>query len=147
VCHQSVGLIAREIEAAGIPTLSLTSAWSITAAVRPPRAAFVDHPLGRTSGRAGDPEGQRTILASALATFETLDEPGTIVDLGCLWGDDEWRARPLSTGDGGSGRSGERGDARGQRHPTPQYQTDDDRRLAEARLGEAALLPCDVFDA
>jgi len=37
VCHQSVGLIAREVEQAGIPTLCLSSAWDITFAVRPPR--------------------------------------------------------------------------------------------------------------
>lgn len=147
MCHQSVGLIAREIEAAGIPTLSMTSAWSITAAVRPPRAAFVDFPLGHTTGKANDPEGQRAIVTAALAAFETVTEAGTIVDLGCAWGDDAWRANPLLAGSGG-GSGGGSGDARGERHDTPQYQSDDDRRRAEARVGvDAANRACDSFDA
>ena len=42
MCHQSVGLIARNAEAAGIPTLSMGSALDIMQAVNPPRAAFLD---------------------------------------------------------------------------------------------------------
>jgi hypothetical protein len=156
VCHQSVGLIAREIEAAGVPTLSMTSAWSITAAARAPRAAFVDHPLGHTTGRAGDPAGQRAIVEAGLRGFETIGEPGTIIDLGCDWGEDGWRADPLRTGDrgsaaDGSGRDGSgadgAGDSRTARHETPQYQTPEDRALAEARVGpEAACRACVGFD-
>jgi hypothetical protein len=146
VCHQSVGLIAREIEAAGVPTLSMTSAWSITAAVRAPRAAFVDHPLGHTTGRALDPAGQRAIVEAGLRGLETITEPGTIIDLGCDWGEHSWRADPLRTGDGGSG-SGGSSDSRTARHETPQYQTPDDQALAQSRVGaEAACRACVGFD-
>ena len=62
MCHQSVGLIARAVEAAGIPTLSMTSAWSITASVNPPRAAFVDYPLGHTTGQPHDRADQLRIV-------------------------------------------------------------------------------------
>ena len=55
-----------------MPTLSMTSAWSITAAVWPPRAAFVDHPLGHTTGRAGDPAGQRAIVEADAVVVRTL---------------------------------------------------------------------------
>lgn len=158
MCHQSVGLIAREIEAAGIPTLSMTSAWSITAAVGAPRAAFVDYPLGHTSGKPGDPAGQDAILRAALAAFETIDVPGTIVDLGVDWGDDAWRDRPMATsvqdrpvGTGPRSPRGDDGgaeDARTERHDTPQYQTAEDRALAEARVGaEVACRACVGFDA
>ncbi len=149
MCHQSVGLIARTLEAAGIPTLSMTSAWSITAAVNPPRAAFVDYPLGHTTGKAGEPALQRAIVEAGLRGFETIDEPGTIVDLGVSWGNDDWRADPLRTGPrtAGKGSSGS-SDARTARHDTPQYQSPEDRDLAIERLGdEVACRACVGFDA
>ena len=148
MCHQSVGLIARAIEAAGVPTTSLTSAWSITAAVNPPRAAFVDHPLGRTAGKPNDPAGQRRIVGAALNLLETATEPGRIVDLGERWGDDAWRSDPLGGGNGSSAGQGSSGDSRTARHATPQYQSDEDARRAAQRLGEAvACVACAVFDA
>ena len=61
-----MGLIAREIEAAGVPTISMTSAWDITEAVGPPRSVYVHHPLGHTTGRPGDAAGQRAIVSAAL---------------------------------------------------------------------------------
>ena len=123
----------------------MTSAWSITSAVWPPRAAFVDHPLGHTTGKAGDPAGQRAIVEAGLRGFETITEAGTIVDLGCDWGEQLWRANPLHTGDQGGNGGG--GDSRTARHETPQYQTPADRVLAEARVGvEAACRACVGFD-
>jgi len=133
----------------------MTSAWSITAAVNPPRAAFVDYPLGHTTGLPHDRPGQRALLEAALGAFATIDTPGTIVDLGLDWGDDAWRANPMR-GDSrtaprraaGGGSSGDRGDSRTERYDTPQYQTDEDRALAEARHGaEVACRACVGFDA
>jgi hypothetical protein len=85
VCHQSVGLIAREVEAAGIATLCMTSAYDITQAVNPPRAVFVDYPLGHQTGKPDDPDNQRAIVRDALAAFETIGKPGTIVELPYVW--------------------------------------------------------------
>lgn len=161
MCHQSVGLIARALEAAGLPTVCLTSAWSITAAVNPPRAAFVDYPLGHTAGKAFDPEGQRRVVRGALDVLVAAKEPGTIVDLGERWGSDEWRAHPLTGGRAGAGREGASGaggggaggdaggggDGRTPRLDTPQYQNEEDARLAADRLGEdVACRACAVFD-
>lgn len=140
------------MEEAGITTVSLTSAWSITAAVKPPRAAFVDYPLGHTSGRPDDPAGQRAIVAAALHTAVTATEPGRIVDLGLDWGDQAWRDDPLRTGPrqearGDGQAAGGGGDARTARHDTPQYQHPDDRVAASARLGEdVACRACVGFD-
>ena len=118
-----MGLIAREVESRGIATVSLTSAWSITEAVRPPRAAFVDFPLGHTAGKPNRPGLQREIVVSTLELIETLERPGEIVDLGYRWSsDDSWRDRAMST-DGG--------DDRIERYDSPQYQTEEDRRLAD----------------
>jgi hypothetical protein len=100
VCHQSVGLIAREVEAAGIPTLCMTSAYDITEAVNPPRAVFVNYPLGHQTGKANDAENQRAIISDALRAFETIDKPGTIVELPYVWdaNDRRWEETDYTPG-------------------------------------------------
>ncbi len=92
-----MGLIAREIEAAGVPTLTMTSAWDITAAVRPPRAAFVHAPLGQQTGPPGDFETQRAIVQAALEAAISIKRSGEIIDLGFDWTQDEgWEDRAYS---------------------------------------------------
>ena len=54
------------IEAAGIPTVSITLLREITERVAPPRALYVDRPLGFPLGRAHDAPLQRRIVTSAL---------------------------------------------------------------------------------
>ena len=123
-------LVARALEAAGVPTLCLTAAYSITAAANPPRAAFVDLPLGYTAGRPHEPDFQRDLLRRAFTAFEAIDVPGTIVDTGVRWSDDEsWKDR-ASSGLNNGVVSAE-GDTRSERSPEPQYQYDDDRLAAE----------------
>jgi len=103
-----VGLIAREIEAAGVPTLSMTSAWDITEAVGAPRAAYVDYPLGHQTGPPDDPEGQLALVRAALEAAPAIREPGTIVRLAFRWpGDFSWRERdytPEHTSTGADGK-------------------------------------------
>ncbi|MCC6641151.1 MAG: hypothetical protein IT386_08315 [Deltaproteobacteria bacterium] len=60
------------IEASGIPTVCMTSAWDITAAVRPPRSLYVHHPLGHQTGAAGDLAGQKAIVRAALEAAPAL---------------------------------------------------------------------------
>ena len=125
-----MGLVARHLEATGIPTLSLTSARDITAAANPPRAAFLDFPLGHTSGRADDPVGNATIVRAALDVFVSATAPSTIVDLPFEWAaDDSWKdtvMRPRATADGRSTMV----DDRRERHPEPQYQSGADEQAA-----------------
>jgi hypothetical protein len=85
VCHQSVGLIARAVEAAGIPTLSMTSALDITKSVKPPRAVFINFPLGHQTGPPDQPDLQRQIVTDAMRAFETIAVPGSIVELPYVW--------------------------------------------------------------
>jgi len=130
-----VGLIAREIERQGIPTVSLTSAWSITRSVNPPRAVFTDFPLGHTAGRPNDTELQRAILRDALAELVNATGPGTIRALPYQWAaDDAWKDRVMRVQPNASGEPASRDD-RVERHAEPQYQDEDDRRRAETGTG------------
>lgn len=116
-----MGLIARCAEAAGIATLSMSSALDITKAGKPPRAAFLDYPLGHTTGKPNQPELQREILVQALEGFISLTVPGSIKMLPFRWDDEDWKRTAMMEGD-----------ARVTRHDSPQYQTEDDRIRAEA---------------
>lgn len=63
--------------------------------VTPPRAAFVDHPVGRTFGPPHDRERHQTVLGKALAELPRFTSAGQIRDLGCQWaagGGREWEA-------------------------------------------------------
>ncbi len=73
MCHQTVGLIAGELERRGIATTSITLLAEVTRKVRTPRALFVDAPLGSPLGRPDDPELQTAILRAA---FGLLTHPG-----------------------------------------------------------------------
>lgn len=133
-----MGLIAREIEAAGIPTVSLSSALSITQAVQPPRSVFVDFPLGRTAGKAHDVANQLAILRAALGRFAEQAEPGEIETLPFEWaGDDSWKDSVMRPDPSGSW-----GDDRVERWPEPQYQCDRDRELADRALAEDGCPSC-----
>ena len=88
-----MGLIARHVEAAGIPTISMTSAWDITESVVPPRSVYFHAPLGHTTGGVGDPDGQRDLVARALEAGWHA-ERGEIVPLPDRWmGDPGWEER------------------------------------------------------
>jgi D-proline reductase (dithiol) PrdB len=78
------------LEREGLPTVSLTSAIDITERIRPPRAAFLNFPLGNATGRPHDAVGQRRVLASVLRLAETAREPGAIVELPDRWPDPAW---------------------------------------------------------
>ncbi len=123
MCHQTVSLVARHLEAHGIPTVCLGSARDILAAGRPPRACFVDYPLGHTAGKPFDREDQDAILEAALALLATANAPDTLCTLPNRWGDEDWRAEASST---------EAKDTRQPRDETPQFQTPADRAAAIA---------------
>ncbi len=73
------------MEEAGIPTLCMTSALDITQSVKPPRAVFVNFPLGHQTGPPGQPELQRRIVTDAMRAFAAIGSPGTIVELPYVW--------------------------------------------------------------
>lgn len=73
MCHQTVGLVASEIEKRGIATTSVSVLAEVTRKVRPPRSLLADYPLGYPLGRPDDPPLQAAILRAA---FALLDRPG-----------------------------------------------------------------------
>jgi len=93
VCHQSLALVARHVEAEGIPTVLVGSARDIVEEIGVPRFLFVDFPLGYPTGKPGDVEGQRRICAQALDLLEGAWAPRTTVHADADWGDDAWRER------------------------------------------------------
>ena len=63
----------------------MTSALDITHAVKPPRAVFLDFPLGHQTGKPHQPDLQRRIVRDAMGAFATIARPGTIVELPYVW--------------------------------------------------------------
>ena len=116
----------------------MSSALSITEAVNPPRAVYLDFPLGHTAGKPNDPELQRRILRDALDALISIDAPGTIRRLPYRWADDDaWKDRVMRPDPAGSSK-----DDRIERHPDPQYQCEEDRVAAEAELERGGCPGC-----
>ena len=88
MCHQTVSLVARYLEANGIPTVVLGCAKDIVEHVGVPRFAFSDFPLGNAAGRPNDPDSQATTLELALRVLETAPGPRTTVQSPLRWSDD-----------------------------------------------------------
>jgi len=119
-----VCLVARHLEAHGIPTMCLGSALDIFAAGRAPRATLVDYPLGHSTGKPFDPADQLDIVRAALAGLQSMTRAETITRLPNQWDTQGlWRADAMRA-DGG--------DARQPRDETPQFQHADDRAAARA---------------
>ncbi len=80
-----MGLVARVIEAAGIPTVTLNMIWPLQNLIGMPRVAAIEHPFGRPYGDAADAETQRAVLRAALRVFDTAREPGHVEHLPFVW--------------------------------------------------------------
>jgi len=85
-----VGLIARVFEAAGMPTVTMSSARDITDRIKPPRVAFLNYPLGNALGRPNEGQEQLMILRQALALLETASQPGSTIGLPFRWPEPGW---------------------------------------------------------
>ena len=83
-----MGLVARKVEAAGIPTVTLNMIWPFQRLIGMPRVAAIEHPFGRPYGDVADAETQRSVLRAALRVFETAREPGHVEHLPFVWHQD-----------------------------------------------------------
>jgi hypothetical protein len=79
VCHQSAALVARELEAGGLPTVVMGCARDIVEQAGAPRLLFSDFPLGNAAGRPHDVASQDATLALALDLLEQAERPETRV--------------------------------------------------------------------
>ncbi len=87
-----MSLVARILEAAGIPTVVMGCAKDIVEYVGVPRFLFSDFPLGNPAGRPHDPRSQRETLALALRLLESAPGPDTTLRSPLRWSDDpSWK--------------------------------------------------------
>ena len=88
VCHQTVSLVARHLEANGISTVVIGCAKDIVEHVAVPRFLFSDFPLGNSAGRPHDPASQRLTLELALRVLESAPSPQTTLQSPLRWRED-----------------------------------------------------------
>jgi hypothetical protein len=81
----NVPVLARWIEAAGIPTVVVTMMPALAEERRAPRIVGVEFPYGHAFGMAGDRVMQRRVLELALSVLAGAAAFGTRVDLDVLW--------------------------------------------------------------
>jgi hypothetical protein len=91
-----VGLVARVLEASGIPTVTLSMIPDLTRAVGVPRLAGISYPFGRPLGQPHDDDGQRAVLRALLDLLPRASSPDTYVELPFEWPETAARARNAS---------------------------------------------------
>jgi hypothetical protein len=88
VCHQTISLVARQLEAGGIATVVMGCAKDIVEHAGVPRFLFSDFPLGNSAGKPHDPKSQAFTLELALRVLETAPGPNTTVQSPLRWSAD-----------------------------------------------------------
>lgn len=87
-----MSLIARYLEANGIPTVIMGSAKDIVEHCGVPRFLYSDFPLGNSAGKPHDPGSQAETLDLALQVLEQAPGPRTTVQSPQRWSEDlQWK--------------------------------------------------------
>jgi len=87
-----VSLVARHLEANGIPTAIMGCAKDIVEHCGVPRFLFSDFPLGNSAGRPFDLESQALTLELGLRVLETAPAARTTVQSPLRWQEDaSWK--------------------------------------------------------
>jgi hypothetical protein len=87
-----VPVLARVIEAAGIPTVTITMMPELAEKYRTSRVLGVEFPFGHTFGVVGDAEMQSQTLRAGLELLVTATTPETRLDLDAVWPGDPKQA-------------------------------------------------------
>jgi hypothetical protein len=95
VCHQTVSLAARHLEANGLPTVIMGCAKDIVEHCGVPRFVWSDFPLGNSAGRPFDVESQRQTLELALRLLEDAPAARTTVHSPLSWPVKSWKEKYL----------------------------------------------------
>jgi hypothetical protein len=80
-----VPVLARLIEAAGIPTVTVTMMPALAVALLTPRIVGVEFPFGHPFGMPGHRPTQRRVLETALTVLSGAATFGTRVDVDMEW--------------------------------------------------------------
>lgn len=92
-CHRSAAIVARALEARGMPTLSMSVLLEAAEEAKPPRPCFLDFPLGCPAGKPHEAQQQREILRSALHLAPDFDgQPWHVKWVPFQWSPDGSRA-------------------------------------------------------
>jgi D-proline reductase (dithiol) PrdB len=92
VCHQTISLVARHLEANGVSTVVMGCAKDIVEHAAVPRFLFSDFPLGNSAGKPHDPASQAFTLELALRVLETAPSAQTTVQSPLRWSvDPAWK--------------------------------------------------------
>ncbi|WP_422036485.1 hypothetical protein [Reyranella sp.] len=89
-----MSLVARHLEANGMPTVIVGSALDVVEYCGVPRFLFTDFPLGNPCGPPWRQDLQRTIAGQALDLLRDAAAPRTTLRSDVPWpSDDDWRPR------------------------------------------------------
>jgi D-proline reductase (dithiol) PrdB len=90
-----VSLVARHLEANGLPTVIIGSALDVVEHCGVPRLLFTDFPLGNPCGHPWRPDMQRAIVAQAIGLLDSAEQPRTTVKAPFVWKEEgaAWRPR------------------------------------------------------
>jgi D-proline reductase (dithiol) PrdB len=92
VCHQTASLVARHLEANGVPTVVMGCAKDIVEHAAVPRFLFSDFPLGNSAGKPHDAALQAFTFELALRVLETAPSAQTTVQSPLRWSaDPSWK--------------------------------------------------------
>ena len=80
-----MSLVARHLEANGIPTVVIATARDIVEQAAVPRLLFVDFPLGAPCGEPFDISQQSAVLEMAFQLLESATAPRTTREAGLAW--------------------------------------------------------------
>ena len=86
-----MSLVARHLEANGIPTLIIGSAIDVVEHCGVARYLHSDFPLGNPCGKPYDKNMQHGIISQGLALFRTATKPNTSERTPYEWGENSWR--------------------------------------------------------
>ena len=95
-----MSLVARHLEANGIPTVAMGSARDIVEECGVARFVFTDFPLGNPCGKPRDTAMQSAILGIALDLLERAWMPRTTLQTPFRWENEAWRDGFMRVDDG-----------------------------------------------
>ena len=94
-----MSLIARVLEANGLPTVIIGSAQDIVEHCGVPRYLHVDFPLGNPCGKPWDRQMQDRIVRQGLSLLHSATAPNQTVFSPETWGSEQWRRQYMEVND------------------------------------------------